>query len=58
MSESTVQDKPQVAGGVAEDPFDLDVNVLEVGAGTVPLIMLTDDGCNPSCPESCATNVA
>ncbi|MGW4076080.1 FxLD family lanthipeptide [Streptomyces asiaticus] len=64
MSASTVKDKtqvgasPEVVGGAAQDPFDLDVDVLELDGGTVPLITLTDDGCNPSCPDSCATNVA
>jgi FxLD family lantipeptide len=47
-----------VLDGTGQDPFDLDVEVLEVGGGSVTPILLTDDGCNPSCPESCATNVA
>ncbi|MGW6454679.1 FxLD family lanthipeptide [Streptomyces sp. NPDC055078] len=58
MSRSTVQDDSQVAATATEDLFDLDVKVLEVGGGTLPLILLTDDGCKPSCPESCATAVA
>ncbi|WP_063734380.1 FxLD family lanthipeptide [Streptomyces sp. RTd22] len=64
MSASTVQDKaqvrdiPEVVSGAVQDPFDLDVDVLELAGGTVPLITLTDDGCKPSCPASCATNVA
>ncbi|MGW0822528.1 FxLD family lanthipeptide [Streptomyces sp. NPDC002845] len=63
MSATTVQDTPQAADGavgdpIDRDPFDLDIDVLELGGGTVPLITLTDDGCNPSCPDSCATNVA
>lgn len=63
MSASTVQDKTQVrdievVSGAVTDPFDLDVDVLELAGGTVPLITLTDDGCKPSCPASCATNVA
>lgn len=58
MSAITEQDTTQAAEGLADDPFDLDVEVLEMGGGAVPLIVLTDDGCKPSCPESCATNVA
>lgn len=40
------------------DAFDLDISVLESGDAAATLINLTDDGCNPSCPDSCATNVA
>ncbi|MFJ7420070.1 FxLD family lanthipeptide [Streptomyces uncialis] len=59
MSTSTVQNDSQVAATATEDDlFDLDVKVLEAGGGTVPLILLTDDGCKPSCPESCASAVA
>ncbi|MFJ2111647.1 FxLD family lanthipeptide [Streptomyces sp. NPDC087850] len=63
MSATLVQDKSEtgievVLDGPGQDPFDLDVDVLEVGGGSVTPILLTDDGCNPSCPESCATNVA
>jgi FxLD family lantipeptide len=56
MNPHTQQEWPQAGQGTAEEPFDLDIKVLE-GGGTASLIRLTDDGCNPSCPESCATNV-
>ncbi|MFF5265287.1 FxLD family lanthipeptide [Actinomadura viridis] len=35
-------------------PFDLDVEVIEQ-AGIAEQVNLTDDGCNPSCPESCTS---
>lgn len=57
MSASTVHTDARPTTEPA-DPFDLDVDVLERSGGNVPLIVLTDDGCKPSCPESCATNVA
>ncbi|MFF2652657.1 FxLD family lanthipeptide [Streptomyces sp. NPDC058045] len=52
---SQVQPPKATADG---DAFDLDVSVLESGDGSASLINLTDDGCRPSCHESCATNVA
>ena len=40
-----------------QDPFDLDVRVLEVGGGASQLIELTDNGCGSTCSSPCATNV-
>ncbi|MGW8552834.1 FxLD family lanthipeptide [Streptomyces tubercidicus] len=42
----------------AQDPFDLDISVLESGDGQATLINLTDDGCGSTCSSPCATNVA
>lgn len=40
-----------------EEPFDLDIRVLESSDAAASLINLTDDGCGSSCPNACATNV-
>ena len=59
MSANMIERRPQAAvAAIQQDPFDLDVSVLESGDRSAALINLTDDGCNSSCPESCATNVA
>ncbi|MFA1550759.1 FxLD family lanthipeptide [Actinomadura chokoriensis] len=56
MSHSTMEPLSSAAQTADEDPFDLDIRVLEVG-DAASLINLTDDGCGSSCPNACATNV-
>jgi FxLD family lantipeptide len=50
---------PDLDNPTGADAFDdLDIRVIEAGGPAVDPILLTDDGCDSSCPESCATNVA
>ncbi|MBE1533236.1 FxLD family lanthipeptide [Actinomadura algeriensis] len=57
MSHSMME-PPQAAGEAAnQDPFELDIRVLESSDGAASLINLTDDNCGSSCPKACATNV-
>lgn len=58
MSVSTMELEPQTAPTAAQDPFDLDISVLESGDRAATLINLTDDGCGSTCASPCATNVA
>ena len=59
MDGTTVARQARPATAIAsDDPFDLDISVLESGDGSAVLINLTDDGCKPTCKGSCATNVA
>lgn len=54
----SMMDAPQAAGEAAnQDPFELDIRVLESSDAAASLINLTDDGCGSSCPKACATNV-
>jgi FxLD family lantipeptide len=57
MNASTIEHQSQPTAA-ANDPFDLDISVLESGDGSATLINLTDDGCKASCEGSCATAVA
>ncbi|RKS68109.1 FxLD family lantipeptide [Actinomadura pelletieri DSM 43383] len=38
----------------AAQPFDLDIELIEQD-GIAEQVNLTDDGCNPTCPESCTS---
>lgn len=40
-----------------DQPFDLDIRVLERGDAAATLLKVTDDGCGSSCPQACATNM-
>lgn len=40
-----------------DDPFDLDITVLETSDEAATLINLTDDGCGSTCPSACATAI-
>lgn len=42
----------------ADDPFDLDITVIEVGEAADTMIQMTDDNCGSSCPNACTTSVA
>ncbi|MFF2213412.1 FxLD family lanthipeptide [Streptomyces antibioticus] len=41
---------------LAQDPFDLDISVLESGDGQATLINLTDDGCAATCGSVCVSS--
>ncbi|MEU9889716.1 FxLD family lanthipeptide [Sphaerisporangium sp. NPDC051017] len=41
-----------------DQPFDLDIRVLESSGGAANLINLTDDGCGSTCASPCATAMA
>lgn len=43
------------ATSACENPFDLDITVLETSDEAARLINLTDDGCGSTCPLACAT---
>ena len=57
MSHSTMEPLSSAGQTAAEDPFDLNIRVLEFSDAAASLINLTDDGCGSSCPNACATNV-
>lgn len=56
MNVSSAESASKHAGTGDEDPFDLDIRVIEYGDAAAPLINLTDDGCGSTCPKACATN--
>ncbi|MFJ8953513.1 FxLD family lanthipeptide [Streptomyces sp. NPDC102381] len=41
----------------AQDPFDLDISVIESGA-TAGVVAASEGGCAASCGNACASNVA
>ncbi|GAA1897431.1 FxLD family lanthipeptide [Actinomadura bangladeshensis] len=57
MSHSTMEPLPSAGQTAYEDPFDLDIRILESSDAAASLINLTDDNCGSSCPKACATNV-
>ncbi|MFG2091825.1 FxLD family lanthipeptide [Spirillospora sp. NPDC048824] len=57
MSHSTMEPLSAAGQTANEDPFDLDIRVLESSDAAASLINLTDDNCGSSCPKACATNV-
>ncbi|MEU5990322.1 FxLD family lanthipeptide [Actinomadura sp. NPDC049382] len=57
MSHSTMEPLPSAGQTAHEDPFDLDIRILESSDAAASLINLTDDNCGSSCPKACATNV-
>ena len=56
MSHSTMEPLPSTGQTANDDPFDLDIRVLEFSDAAASLINLTDDGCGSSCPNACVTN--
>ncbi|MFV2178733.1 FxLD family lanthipeptide [Actinomadura sp. LOL_016] len=57
MSHSMMETPPAAGETANQDPFDLDIRVLESSDAAASLINLTDDNCGSSCPKACATNV-
>lgn len=58
MNPTALDERPATSAVTDEDPFDLDIRVIEIGDSTVPLINLTDDGCGSTCPKACATSMS
>lgn len=56
MTHSTVEPLSATDEAVDEDPFELDIRVIE-STDAASLINLTDDNCGSSCPNACATNM-
>lgn len=57
MSHSTMDPLSATGQRTNQDPFDLDIRVIESSDAAASLINLTDDNCGSSCPNACATNV-
>ncbi|WP_442737936.1 FxLD family lanthipeptide [Streptomyces pseudogriseolus] len=45
------------SASAAQDPFDLDVSVIESG-GTAGVVAASEGGCAASCGNACASSVA
>ncbi|MFD4986463.1 FxLD family lanthipeptide [Streptomyces sp. NPDC058374] len=45
------------AGNAGQDPFDLDISVIESG-GTAGVTTASEGGCAASCGNACASSVA
>ncbi|MEU8784762.1 FxLD family lanthipeptide [Streptomyces sp. NPDC048637] len=57
MMLSTLEGRPEAIGAVAQDPFDLDITVLDAGEATTELAA-SDGGCGSTCGTSCVSNAA
>ncbi|MFE0130170.1 FxLD family lanthipeptide [Streptomyces sp. NPDC059037] len=47
----------EVSAAPRQDPFDLDISVIESG-GATGAVSASDGGCAASCGNACASNVA
>ncbi|GAU70597.1 hypothetical protein SSP35_20_00930 [Streptomyces sp. NBRC 110611] len=58
MAPITKECRPQpVRAATPQDPFDLDVSVIESG-GTVGAVAAYDGGCMATCGNACVSNAA
>jgi FxLD family lantipeptide len=57
MSASTTGLETQAGEMAGQDPFDLDIRVIESGDAAATLINITDDNCGSTCGGACATNM-
>lgn len=57
MSHSMMEPLPAAGEAANQNPFELDIRVIESSDVAASLINLTDDNCGSSCPKACATNV-
>lgn len=53
----TTTDAEQRPAATNDDPFDLDITVLETSDEAASLINLTDNGCGSTCPGACASAI-
>ncbi|MEV7381960.1 FxLD family lanthipeptide [Streptomyces lydicus] len=57
MMLSTLEGQPESTGAITQDPFDLDITVLDAGKTTIELAA-SDGGCGSTCGTSCVSNAA